>query len=74
AVEEMRHWDDTSAEADQTARAMRVADQIQRGRRVQWMRAGVVFAVLATLAVWLEIWTLTTGLQLVLDAPLPAGT
>mmetsp|Transcript_23489 Transcript_23489/g.41342 ORF Transcript_23489/g.41342 Transcript_23489/m.41342 type:complete len:463 (+) Transcript_23489:745-2133(+) len=72
-VEEMRHWDNAAPEADQHALAMRVAGQLQTGRRVQRSRMGLILITLAALAVWFEVWTLTTGIQLALDALWPAG-
>ena len=74
AVEELRHWDDTAPEREQTFGAMQIAKDIQAGRRVQWMRCAVLFTGLAALAAWFEVWTLTNGIQLALDALFPAGT
>ena len=68
AVEEMRHWDDSAPETDQAAISLRVARQLQRGSRIRWLRFAALFAVLAALALWFEIWSLTSVAALFADS------
>ncbi|MEO1343301.1 MAG: hypothetical protein AAFV74_04000 [Pseudomonadota bacterium] len=60
AVEEMHHWDDSVPETDQAAISLHVARQLQRGSRIRRLRFAALFAVLAAIALWFEIWSLTS--------------
>ncbi|MEM9238504.1 MAG: hypothetical protein AAGB07_00900 [Pseudomonadota bacterium] len=45
-----------------------MARQLQRGSRIRWLRFAALFAVMAALALWFEIWSLTSVAVLFADS------
>ena len=60
AVREMQDWNDKASEANKVSSAMAIAKSLQTGQTVQVVRFAVFFVLLASGALWLEIFSLTT--------------